>query len=277
MKQTKSAVAASNVAPAKQTNDLRYTITTSDKDGNDLIIKISLNDKCKNGHQDFAITAMAYKKGLRGDRAELYGGCCHDEILKAKPELKIFVDLHLCDYLGQPMYAIANGFYHLTEGFNNVKPEDKGFKEMFCNYYRVTPLQFDELVKANNKMQYYTILEALNVRTQWKAQADEAIKLLEDMTGETFLIDSVRTQIDAPTPKQLAEEAQRQASGYYTEEAKAERELTVKNELIAGIKAEMNKECKKHKLEAEVKIEVLEKGGSKGTKHGVTVVNKFGK
>lgn len=104
------------------TNDLRHTIDTQDKNGNIMRIRIRLNDECKNGHQDFAITADIWEKGkLRTDRYWIMGGCCHEEIIATRPDLKIFVDLHLCDYKGIPMHAVENGFYHLREGFNDAK------------------------------------------------------------------------------------------------------------------------------------------------------------
>jgi hypothetical protein len=121
MKQT------TQTTPENATNDLRYTISTTFK-GNPIIIKIRLNDECKNGHQDFSITGTTYRLFEKGDRKDGdwkvfngknytfdSGGCIHETILKVKPELKIFVDLHLCDYKGIPMHAVANGFYHLRQ------------------------------------------------------------------------------------------------------------------------------------------------------------------
>ena len=102
----------------------------------DIIVKISLNDECKNGHQDFAITADIYKAGYRSDRYFLAGGCCHDDIIKYFPEFKIFIDLHLCDFEGSPMYPSANGFYHLKNGFNNTTIQNPSFKKEYCDYYK---------------------------------------------------------------------------------------------------------------------------------------------
>src|SRR5687767_13442779 len=107
-------------------NSLKHTIYTKDANGDILHIEIRLSDDCKNGHNDFAITASCYDKkgkGSTADRYYLYGGCAHDDILKVHPDLKIFVDLHLADFRGVPMYAVENGFYHLTEGKLKVAQE----------------------------------------------------------------------------------------------------------------------------------------------------------
>src|SRR6185312_390500 len=95
------------------TNDIRFT-TTKTKKGIDYVIKIRLNDECKNGHNDFSITGDMYLSGkVHTDRNNQGGGAIGDEIAKCFPEFKIFNDLHLCDAKGAPMYAQANGFYHL--------------------------------------------------------------------------------------------------------------------------------------------------------------------
>lgn len=76
-----------------------------------LIVEIRLSDPCKNKICDFAITGMGYRKTRNGRWVEEFGGCCHKEILKHFPQFKQFVDLHSCNYLGQPSYPVANGMY----------------------------------------------------------------------------------------------------------------------------------------------------------------------
>ena len=59
-----------------------------------LSVNIRLNDECKNGHQDFAITGTRHLKN--GDIGG--GGAIGNEIAKKYPEFAIFDRLHLCDY-----------------------------------------------------------------------------------------------------------------------------------------------------------------------------------
>lgn len=243
-------------------NDLRHTIDTQDKDGNTMRIKIRLNDECNNGHQDFAITATIWQKGKpRTDRYFISGGCCHDEILATNPDLKIFVDLHLCDYKGIPMHAIENGFYHLHEGFNDTKPENPNFKKEFCDYYRITPYQFDSLNTSENKIQYATKLIALGILKQWETQANEAISRLEKMTGNNFLVDSKRTQFNAPTPEEIKDEELKQASGYYTPEAKEIRNKEEIEKQKMVLKNEFDKKINDLIEEHNIKLQVLVIGG----------------
>lgn len=44
----------------------------------------------------------------------LAGGCLHDEIAKAFPQLQPVIDLHLADDTGEPMHGEANGWYWLA-------------------------------------------------------------------------------------------------------------------------------------------------------------------
>lgn len=250
-----------------RTNDLRYT---TEKCVNDvvIIIKIRLNDKCKNGHQDFAITGDIYKAGLpRTDRNWLSGGCVHDEILKYFPEFKNFVALHLCDYTGVPMHGIENGFYHLQNGFNNTKPNSAEFKTEFCEYYRLTAEQFEAVATSQNKVQYYLNLQKTGVFEQWQKQANEAIQQLEKLTGEQFIVDSKRTQLTHPTESEIKEELQRQKSGFYTPEAIAKREADQLTARLEKLQDEMltnkAKEIEKIEIEYQVKRQVLLTGGEK--------------
>lgn len=248
---------------ANASNDLRFN--TSKAVGNEVItVNIRLNDECKNGHQDFSITGDIYQAGKpKIDKYHISGGCIHEEIEKHFPEFIPFIRLHLCDYEGVPMHAVANGFYHLREGFNYTKPQEQNFDAKYCEYYRVTPAQLEALKTAKNQTQFAVKLVELGILEQWKQEANAAIKQLEELTGKTFVNDSKKSQYYAPTPEALAEEAKRQAEGYYTPEAEAKRQEEARQAEFTKLEAEFNKVVDKAKLEYEVKKEVLTKGGSK--------------
>lgn len=229
-----------------------------------IFVSIRLNDECKNGHQDFSITGDIYEAGKpKIDRYHLTGGCIHEEIEKYFPEFKRFIALHLCDYLGIPMHAGANGHYHLTNGFNSIKDVNSPeFKAYFCECYRVTPAQFDTLKTSKNEVQYCLNLEQLGIFEQWKRQADYAIKALEELTNTDFIVDSKRTQYHRPTDEQITEEIERQKNGYYTPAAEAEREKQRQQAEIDKLNAEFDARINKTELERSVLLYVL-KFGSK--------------
>lgn len=202
---------------------MKTTINRADKNGNQWEIKIRLDDECKNGHQDFSITGTCWGKGkAKTDRNMILAGACGDTIAKLFPEYAIFNRLHLCDYRGIPMHCTANGFYHLRKGFNSQSTGEDFIAE-YCKYYRVTREQFLELNKAETETRFAILLERLGVFQQWENEANEAIKLLEEMTVEEFVNTSIRTNYYRPTDEQISQEEERQKNGYYSEREKADR------------------------------------------------------
>lgn len=239
-----------------KSNNLIYSTSKKFNNGKEHItVNIRLNDECKNGHQDFAITAEI--KELRGSRfVWAAGGCCHDEILKVFPEFKIFVDLHLCDYLGNPMYADANGFYHLKNW------EDK--KQSFADYYGMTAEQFEIVKHAEDKEHYNYLIRKAGVVDNWRKKAKKAIKQLEKLTGKQFEIDSTRTQFtpnDKATDKLIE---QRIKSGYYKPERIEQRAQQAaeagKQKLIEDLKEDATKDINKIQTELNLKLYILECG-----------------
>lgn len=234
-----------------KTNNMKFEKTIVRANGENLIIKIRLNDECKNGHQDFAITGELYKGSGRSDRNMISAGCIHDEILKAAPEFEPFVKLHLCDYNGVPMHAIANGHYHMKNGFNDKTVDHK---EKFCEYYRVTPEQYDTLKGAKDQNYFGFLLVKLGVLDQWKAEAQAAIKTLESLTGDEFINDSEKSNFQMNTEMiDLIEEKVKE--GFYTpeniEQREAEKKQAKLDKDVTYLEEKYKSDCNKLLLDFE--------------------------
>ena len=244
------------MARKMKTNDLRFTDSRIDRKGNQWEISICLNDKCKNGHQDFSLTGTCYEDGKRKTDRNMItcGACgaCGDEIALLFPEYAIFNNLHLCDYLGIPVCCAGNGYYFLQHGFNRYE-EGENLKSTFCKYYRVTEKQFDFLSCAKSKVHYAILLEENGIFEQWKEEADKAIKKLEELTGNEFVVDSVRTQYDKPSADEITAERNKIKNGYYSPESEAKREKEAESKELQNIDNEENEKIAKIKEEYNIK------------------------
>lgn len=207
-------------------NKMVYNTIGHDKQGNPVHIKISLDDDCKNGHADFSITATVYEKDKpKNDRNTICCGCCHESILEARPDLKLFIDLHLADVTGVPMYAVANGFYHLKN-----KPE------IARDYIRATQSEFDQIATSEDETVFQYWLEKLGIVERWKSEANQAIALLEEWTGQKFKDTSTRLPYKPLNGKAKAIEAKIN-EGYYSPEniqARENQKLIARREKIAA-------------------------------------------
>ena len=241
------------------TNDLRFTATKtvqSKHDGLiDIIVKIRLNDECRNGHEDFAITGTTYKAGKRGNRNMLGGGCIHEDIAKHFPEFKNFIGLHLAQFSGIPMYAVANGFYHLQTGFNNTAKEDKSFPAEFCEYYRIDPEHFDT-INVNDEQHFKYMLVKLGIIAKWKTQAKAAIKQLEKLSGGKFKSTATRAEKITLGKADKAEIETRIKEGYYTPKQEAKREKAKRKEAKVKLIVELKADAQKAIDKANKKLEV---------------------
>lgn len=221
-------------------------------------VRISLDDCCKNGVCDWGITADIYEKRRNGRFVWCASGCCHDEILKYFLEFKTFIDLHLCNHYGQPMYPVKDGIYHLVNSD----------KEKAINYLRITETEYDILRNnTEDKLYFKYLLYTLGIVDRWKQESLKAIKQLEALTGNTWenpykpeserfalkLTDEERTLIE-----------NRIKEGYYTSEAiqarkdqkKREEYEKKRNEIIADFEKEIQK-AENRKL---VRLAVLDAG-----------------
>lgn len=73
-------------------------------------VEIRFDDQCKNGHNNFAITAEVTTPGSKRRKDVQACGCLHDDIAKVFPELAPLIKWHLCSTDG-PMHYIANTTY----------------------------------------------------------------------------------------------------------------------------------------------------------------------
>lgn len=218
-------------------------------------VKIRLNDQCKNGHQDFSIVCDLYERRNKAGRfSDVGGGAAHDIILEHFPEFKPFVDLHLSDYLGAPMYAEANGFYHLKNTSVNACKD----------YIRASTEQMKAVVLAEDSQHFKFILENLGLIDQWKAEAKAAIKELENLTGKNFVVDSKRSQYTPLTEQEFAAMQTKVREGYYHPEEIAQRAQEAKEaatqKAFDKLAAEKDEAINKEHAEYAVKYYVLKAG-----------------
>ena len=223
------------------TNTLIHQININD-DKTNCLIKIKLADECKNGHEDFSITATFWEVGkYRGERTMLCGGCCHDDILKVRPDLKIFIDLHLADFRGVPMHGLANSMYHLEVGFNKIPKTDPKFKVEFCKYYMIDIKHFDK-INVQDKEYYKFLFHDLGIIKEWKKYADKGIETLEKLTGNKFESKATRLSNIDLTAEEKKTVKSRIKNGYYSKENIKERELTKLKQQNEELKQKINKE-----------------------------------
>lgn len=214
-------------------------------------VYISLNDDCKSGICNWSITADIYEKRRNGRFVGCASGCCHEEILKRFPQFKTFIDLHLCNHYGQPMYSVENGFYYL-------KNSDK---EKTINYLRITETEYNTLHNSTeDKLYFIDLLYTLGIVDRWKQESLKAIKQLEALTGniwenpyrpenECFVLrftDEERTLIE-----------NRIKDGYYTSEAIQERQNQKKREVYEKERNEIIADYEKSIQKAENKKLVM--------------------
>ena len=236
-----------------ETNSIVHTIEKT-RAGEVWIIKISLNDECRNGHQDFSITADVYQAGKpRTDRYWLSGGAKGDEIAKYWPELAPFNALHLCDFKGQPMHGPANARYHIRNG----KPERA--QKML----RATDAEMAVLATAADDLHMAVLIESLGIRARWADEAAAAIKTLESWTGKTFVNDSRRDQWPFDEA-QMQDGREKGANGHYSPanvKTRADEAAAAKiAKERARIEAKRDKEIDKATKDAAIHLAILDTG-----------------
>lgn len=242
-----------------ETNTLKYTVVKSFREKGityKVITTIKLHDECKNGTCSWSITGILQQKKGNGRFYDIGHGCIHEEILKASPKLKMFVDLHLCDWRGTPLYPVETGYYFLQKDKKQAK-----------EYLRVTDEEMEILSKCDNKQYFKYQLFALSIVERWQAESKKAIQALEELTGDVWVNpykESEERHKFVLSDEEREEMEGKILSGYYTESAiqerkEAERIAKIekrKNEVIKTFEKRINKATK----EKDVKLAILGAG-----------------
>lgn len=79
-----------------------------------LTVEMRFDDNCRNGHNDFAITAHVETPASRRRNDWEACGCLHADIAEVFPELAHLIRWHLCSTEG-PMHYVANTVYHAKQ------------------------------------------------------------------------------------------------------------------------------------------------------------------
>lgn len=238
-----------------KTNTLKHTVVKSFREKGityKVITTIKLHDECKNGMCSWSITGILQQKKGNGRFYDIRNGCIHEEILKASPKLKMFVDLHLCDWRGTPLYPVENGYYFLQKDKKQAK-----------EYLRVTDEEMEILSKCDNKEYFKYQLFALGIVERWQAESKKAIQALEELTGDVWVNpykESEERHRFVLSDEEREEMEGKILSGYYTESAIQERKeaerIKRKNEVIKTFEKIINKATK----EKDVKLAILGAG-----------------
>jgi len=218
-------------------------------------VNIRLSDPCGNGHNDFAITGTVYEK-RDGIWEMVGGGCCHDEILALFPEFRPFVDLHLCDAKGVPMYPEDNGFYFL---------EHKDKQGVVKEYLRITEQEYERIkATASDKLYLKYLLYDMGVVARWEKEAKAAISQLEALAGKTFKDNSRICRLAPLTPEEVALIEERMAQGYYLPETVEQRRIQAlhdkRQKKINDLRESTDKKIRRLETELTVEVYVIECG-----------------
>lgn len=188
-----------------KTNDMRHTVSKIISNQK-ITVKIRLNDECNNGYSDFSIVGDIEKK-YNNKWVWQRGGCIHEEILKHFPNFKIFVDLHLSDFRGVPLYAVENGIYFIK---NNQL-------DYVIELLRISKKELKELsLFVEDKNAFMYILNSLGIVDRWKKEANTAIKMLEEMTGDVYEDTSTKISKITLTEDEKFDIKEKIQSGYFT-------------------------------------------------------------
>jgi hypothetical protein len=97
------------------------------------------------------------------------------------PEFHDFLDLHLSDLDGKPMYAVDNGLYFLQHvGKDNISVDT------IKRHFRIDSDEANKLISMDEFSQLGRIASYV---PRWKQEMNNAIERLEQLCGKKLILD----------------------------------------------------------------------------------------
>lgn len=120
-----------------------------------------------NGNADAYFTVTAHFKGRdkNGNWSD-FGGCCHDDILQIRPDLKPLVDLHLSAEDGCPKHLQAN-----AESHAGIGKWSKFAPRWLAEHLRISDEVADDLANAGDKDRLRSFINSQIPRYEAEARA----------------------------------------------------------------------------------------------------------
>lgn len=159
-------------------------ITGFYNEGNSKVVaKVELSDPCHNGHNDFAITAKVYDKCGKCSWGFVSYGACHEEIIKAIPELAEFITLHLADEQGKPLYYFDNTIYwYIEKGINEAAKYMRASRDLAEKVFKEYEAQEDKSSPycEENQVLWDKVLVKYGIFEQWQKEADRLKAFIQE-------------------------------------------------------------------------------------------------
>lgn len=209
---------------------------------------IRLDDECNNWHSDFSITWETSCGAC---------GCIHEEILKHYPNLKIFIDLHLSDSFGAPMFALENGMFFVKEGRS-----DLAMSHFRCSKEELQKISVACESEDKNYVKY--VIEWLWIVKRWNMEAKKGIKQLLQLCWKQYnelKLVTERRNYEPLTTKERKDIEKKIENWFFSEneilKRKEEKEKQRKEEKKERLISQHNRKEKERKMSLQVKLAIL--------------------
>lgn len=220
---------------------------------------VSLSDNCLNGICDWSVTGTTYRLFGNGRKREMSAGCIHREIREHFPHLEQFIKLHLSNRLGEPLYPVLNGMYHMKLDTKEGAAYLRISEEECTNLKRAADLDDQDYFKY--------LLFHQGITDRWKKESDEAIKELQKMTRKIW--ENPYKENEECSQLELSKEEIKKmeswiASGYFDpdqiEERRKRKEETAKKKAIKEIKEKYKKDLQMLRKKKDIDILLVKHG-----------------